>query len=66
MDEQIRSLIQIDPADLELKYFIDADNSNQQKSLKSQIVITNVNQIGASIAFKVKTTSPQSYVVKPT
>jgi len=53
-------IVQIEP-DQELRFVeIKGDNTGQ---LKSTLTITNVSK--GSLAYKVKTTAPRQYVVKP-
>ncbi|CDW72595.1 vesicle-associated membrane protein-associated protein a isoform 2 [Stylonychia lemnae] len=58
MDPSKNKLVQIDP-EAELRFFSQPDN----QSYKTYLTITNVSQ--GSVAFKVKTTAPRFYVVKP-
>ena len=57
--------MQIEPNDLVLKFFEELSPQAEGFVYRAPLILTNISDTGASVAFKVKTTAPSSYTVKP-
>lgn len=57
--------MRIEPNDLVLKFFEELSPQAEGFIYRAPLILTNISDTGASVVFKVKTTAPKSYTVKP-
>jgi hypothetical protein len=57
--------VRIEPNDLVLKFYEELSPQAEGFVYRAPMTLTNISETGASVAFKVKTTAPNSYTVKP-